>query len=328
MKSTIKSSLLLISIIIWGNCFSQSNSNISKEVIRFSDEIKKSIKKYSMVSNEIDWKQLEQTINSLEFSRKEDEDKNLIIKTYIKVLRDKGDKHSFFRTNAQIQNYKKKDSTTIFSTSKYLENNIGYLKLPAFSSYNQETTRKYANTIRNQIQQLDTTYVIKSWVVDLRNNGGGNMWPMIAGINSLMNDGIAGYFLSNKNHGKTPWIIRNGIINYSNLTINNYKIKQPNVKIAILINNKTGSSGEMTAISMIGLKNSKTFGQATAGYTTVNSSIILKDKTELYLATGYCADRNNKKYIDEIVPDQIVNGDSHNVEDLTLVEAIKWLTNK
>src|SRR5690606_21795661 len=147
------------------------------------------------------------------------------------LLFDKGDMHSFFRTPTQIQNRKNRDSATIFSTSRYLGDNIGYVQLPAFSSYNQETIRKYANTIRNQIQVLDTTYNISSWVVDLRNNGGGNMWPMLAGLNSLQEDGVTGYFLSNKKI-KSAWNIKNGKINYTNLTVNNYKIKRENAKIA------------------------------------------------------------------------------------------------
>ena len=327
MKISIKFILILVLTFTTANCYCQYTNNASKEIVRFTREIEKSIKKYSIVSNQIDWTQFTRNLDTIVFTDNEELDKRKIIKQYRVALRDQGDMHSFFRTPTQIQNRKNRDSATIFSTSRYLGENIGYIQLPAFSSYNQETIRKYANTIRNQIQELDTTYIIKSWIVDLRNNGGGNMWPMLAGINSLQDDGVTGYFLSNKKI-KSAWNIRNGKINYTNLTISNYKVNQKNPKIAVLVNKNTGSSGEMTAISLIGLPNIKTIGQPTAGYTTVNSRIYLKDGTELYLATGYCADRNKKKYIGKIIPDEIISDEDSQKEDLTLAAAMKWLQKK
>ena len=35
----------------------------------------------------------------------------------------------------------------------------------------------------------------RGWVVDLRDNTGGNMWPMLAAIAALLPDGVLGYFV-------------------------------------------------------------------------------------------------------------------------------------
>ena len=42
------------------------------------------------------------------------------------------------------------------------------------------------------------------WIVDLRNSRGGNTWPALAGIGSLLGDGITGFFVDGANHA-TPW---------------------------------------------------------------------------------------------------------------------------
>jgi len=92
-----------------------------------------------------------------------------------------------------------------------------------------------------------------------------------------------------------------------------------------LIDSKTASSGEMTAISFIGLPNVKVFGQPSAGYVTANATIHLSDGTQLNLATSNVADRTHKIYSDKIIPDVIVNIQTDSTIDETLGASKKWL---
>lgn len=82
-----------------------------------------------------------------------------------------------------------------------------------------------------------------------------------------------------------------------------YKAKNLDHKIAVLLDRRTASSGEMTAISLSGLKNSKTFGNESGGYTTANGMYELSDGSTLFLASSYCQDRNKKIYMGKIQPD-------------------------
>jgi len=47
------------------------------------------------------------------------------------------------------------------------------------------------------------------WIVDLCGNGGGNMWPMLAGIGPLLGDSIVGRFGAET--GSTRWYSRLGV---------------------------------------------------------------------------------------------------------------------
>ena len=143
------------------------------------------------------------------------------------------------------------------------------------------------------------------------------MWPMLAGLNALLEDGTTGYFLYGKI--KVPWL-------NDNKNVNTYKIKNKKTKIAVLFDSNTGSSGEMTAVSFFGLPNVKSFGQKSAGYTTANNTYFLSNGGQLLLASAYIMDRNGKSYKDELTPDVFVSDLSNTKNDQVVSTAIKWLS--
>jgi carboxyl-terminal processing protease len=61
---------------------------------------------------------------------------------------------------------------------KLLDGGIGYVIVPPHAGQNRPT---YVDSLQSQIGALDSA-VTCGWVVDLRENTGGNMWPMLAGI--------------------------------------------------------------------------------------------------------------------------------------------------
>ncbi|MFC0610168.1 S41 family peptidase [Rufibacter quisquiliarum] len=191
-------------------------------------------------------------------------------------------------------------------------------------TFDENKDIQFANTIRSIIEKIDTENTVTGWIVDLRHNGGGNMWPMIAGLNALVEDGTAGYFVQGKL--KIPWLNENGKINGKQKPVNTYKIKNKKVKIAILFDGKTGSSGEMTVVSFLRLPNVKSFGQKSAGYTTANYNFPLSNGGQLLLARTYVMDRTGKSYKGEITPDLAVSDLSNTKNDNVIKTAIEWLS--
>lgn len=94
--------------------------------------------------------------------------------------------------------------------------------------------------------------------------------------------------------------------------------------IAVLIDSFTASSGEMTAISMIGLNNVKTFGQPSAGFTTSNSTYRLSNGAILALANAYAADRKKNIYKERIYPNVHIRENTKTADD-TLEAALEWV---
>jgi hypothetical protein len=77
-------------------------------------------------------------------------------------------------------------------------------------------------------------------------------------------------------------------------------------RIAILLGPRTMSSGEMVAIALAGRSNSRTFGAATAGYTTGNAVHKLSDGALLILTETRVADRAGIPVLGPIIPDESV----------------------
>ncbi|WP_350285830.1 S41 family peptidase [uncultured Croceitalea sp.] len=222
------------------------------------------------------------------------------------ALRLLGDNHSFIS---------KEDGTYILGnllncpSSNIAEvmvpDNIGYVKVGAFSGPDIPTTIAFAENIQEEIRTQDSQE-IKGWIVDLRNNTGGNMWPMLSGLGPILGEGTAGFFVE-PDDSRTGWSYAQGsaIIGESPLVTvaEPYELINPNPKVAVLLNTAVASSGEAIAISFIGRSNTKSFGSATCGLSTANSGFNLSDGSTLFLTTASMADRNENIYGVSIEPD-------------------------
>jgi carboxyl-terminal processing protease len=302
----------------------QQSAAVSKETIQLKKEIRNTIKKNSLYKDSIDWKKTDRESDALSFSENDSVNQQILFKFFIAKLREVGDKHSFLISKKAISSISEAPAETI-PQGAYLGDGIGVIKVPGCMTFNTEKYTAFANTIKKEIEKIDTENTIEGWIVDLRHNTGGNMWPMLAGLNALIEDGTVGYFISPAVKTKQAWKSVNGKLLSGNVTISDYKIKNQSVKIAVLIDSLTGSSGEMTAISLIGLPNVKTFGHVSAGYTTANQTYHLSNGAQLLLASGYAADRTGKTYSDNIVPDVQIKVNQGTTEDEVIKAAKEWL---
>ena len=151
------------------------------------------------------------------------------------------------------------------------------------------------------------------------------MWPMLAGIGPILGVGVAGYFID-PNNNETSWLYQNGssVVGASNVTTlaNAYKLIQENPKVAVLIDQRTASSGEAIAISFVGRPKTKLFGStATCGLSTANSAFPLSNSALLILTVSFMADRNKNKFGIPVPPDEIIS------QEGILNAAINWINN-
>ncbi|MGS0747360.1 S41 family peptidase [Halpernia sp. GG3] len=213
-----------------------------------------------------------------------------------------------------------------------LNKNIGYLRIPGNNDFGAKKMDSIANNIVDEINKTNSNK-IKGWIIDLRVNTGGNMYPMIAGISDLIGDNEKlGGFVTSDNQSDGQWLLKNGNIYVdSNQVLDRKKLKKPIKKqlpIAVLISGYTASSGEMTAISLIGRNKTKLFGEESAGYTTTNQGFKIDGNSGLNLAVGYVTDRTGKVYVENVKPDfEVISGDDFdNLKyDKKIIESLKWL---
>ena len=330
MKPTF---LTLIGIFYAGITFSQVKSTESvnktesvadKPAEPFIKEIRDIVKTNSLFRDKLNWNEIDGNIKTLSVGMKTTNDTKPVIDYIISELRKVGDKHSFFMSVAATTNYSSPTKKLEGATNKLLPGDIGYINVPQFGSVNDSAMTVYAQNIQNLIKDLDTKNNIKGWIIDLRKNTGGNMYPMITGLGPLLDKGTLGYFVSNNK--KNPWkLMEKGEKMWSNNAYvpNAYKLKKRPERIALLIGGRTASSGEFTLVSFIGQDNTRLFGQPTAGYTTGNRTFILSNGSSLMLSTSNAADRDKKDHLGAINPDVLVEQSTNKDADIEI--ASKWI---
>ena len=284
----------------------------SATVTNYIKEFTGIVKQNSIFVDSLNWTLLDKDIAGFSRGLQTVAEARFVADYLIQQLRAVGDNHSFIQNKVVAEQYRKSNSNPEKPLAKLLPGNIGYISVPGFGSTNAAVSVQFATDIQDMIRELDSKSKINGWVVDLRGNTGGNMYPMIAGLGPLTGEGTLGHFIKmvDKRELTTAWFYKKGGSGAGSGTIvkvlKPYKLKNKASKVAVLIGRKTSSSGEMTAISFIGKKSSRLFGTSSGGYTTGNVSFSLSDGSNLLLASSYTADRNMKRYRKKINPDEVV----------------------
>ena len=192
-------------------------------------------------------------------------------------------------------------------------NNFGYVVLPRCSAKDNNGLQLYAADVRRILSDLSAQSP-KGWIVDLRGNTGGNMWPMLTGIGPILGDGVVGSFVAAD--GNINWFYQDGKTgtrNAEGIETVSLTMDQPGTlagvnataPVAVLIDRGTASSAEAITIAFHGRSNTRFFGSHTAGKSTAVQPFKLDDGAELYLTTAIDADRSGKPYPDGFTPDEV-----------------------
>jgi carboxyl-terminal processing protease len=195
---------------------------------------------------------------------------------------------------------------------------------------------EFAQKLHRMVMDLQSQKP-QGWIIDLRGNAGGNMWPMLAGIGAVIGEGDLGTFIS-ADGDRVTWFYKAGKAGSRTSDGKeeiSAEIKEPSFVfpnlpwVAVLFDRGTGSSGEAVAISLAGRARERSFGEPSAGFSTANDRFSLPDGAALFLCDGIEADRTGKVYADGLEPDvHIPEPESRPIEDkdAVLQAAQKWLS--
>lgn len=210
--------------------------------------------------------------------------------------------------------------------AELINKKVGYLRIPGLPMGDNV---KMSEEIRNKVCEFKQQKA-KYWIVDLRYNGGGNVYPMMEGLGSLIGDGTIAKISDFEGKTTSNWTIRDADFYYDDYLAadlpNNCKFeKLP--KVAVLISQYTASSGEAVAVAFKERPNTKFFGAKTVGLTTVTDWTPINTELIASISVGFYTDRNDKIYREYVEPDEfsdfVLTDDFK--KDETLKKAIKWL---
>lgn len=218
--------------------------------------------------------------------------------------------------------------------SKMIQRSVAYVGLPPCNTGDPQAIQAYSHALRTQINIL-TSRRARWWIIDLRLNGGGNVWPMLGGLQPMLGNGVA--FRSLQPHGveqrfgcagNTAWLEHDASRTPQFTVADVQEFVQPAVceRLAVLIGPWTMSSGEMITVALMSKPHARTFGEPTAGLTTITNFFPLSDGSILVLPTGRVAPPVGAAIVGQIQPAEIVPfGDWPLIDDATVAAALKWI---
>ncbi len=260
-------------------------------------------------SSKVNWKEIHKEMNERIQNADDFDDTYDDIRWLIEKL---GEKHSFLIEPSQFDvkagEKVKADKNIDLPKVAETKNKVTRIIVPSLNTFEhrgQDFGVLYEKTLRNIISD-NRRRSSCGWIIDLRFNEGGNMWPMLNGLGPILGPSPFGYFLL-KGDEVIPWVRQNGrIVTAFGNGPSTQKIDPPELPppaIAVLLGPQTSSSGEMVAIAFAGRANSKSFGMPSSGFTTANMPHRLADGALLVITETYVADRLRRKIEGPIVPD-------------------------
>ncbi|MCC7387709.1 MAG: hypothetical protein IT431_02975 [Phycisphaerales bacterium] len=220
-----------------------------------------------------------------------------------------------------------------------LPGGVGYLGLPPCVTGEPEQLQAYARTLRELIVSLDARGAT-GWVVDLRLNGGGNIWPMLAGLAPLLGDGPVATSIG-RAPGGGPAVATTGLegddawLDDGGGRSTQFTLAwdgpgvgpaQARSRIGVLLGPWTMSSGELVAVALASREGTRSFGEPTAGLTTATGHFPLADGSVLVLPVSRMATVGGPAIVGAIQPDEPAPfGDWPRVDDEPVRAALEWL---
>jgi len=281
------------------------------------------MERYSVKRAEVDWPALRRAARTA-VAASSSPDTVAAYAAIRAALRRLGDHHSFLMSPDDVRKLSGSEPSSATSNPspeiRILETGVGYVRIPFYEGLDSVPIRQYAIDFQERIRAVGKQ-VHCGWVVDLRGNTGGNMWPMLAGIGPVLGDGRAGTFVSPDS--AVPWGYSDGYAWEGADT--NVRVPRPLrlspkfPPVAVLTDSRTASSGEAIAISFRGRPKTRSFGDQTAGLTTGNGNFPLPDGSMLFLTTTVEADRTGQRYGGALIPDTLV------ATAAVLPVALEWL---
>jgi len=212
-------------------------------------------------------------------------------------------------------------------SGKLLPGRIGYVALPGVEDFADQYQAAGAAVIRTlQAGHPD------GWILDLRSDAGGAVWPMLGGIQPLLGSGPIGSFVSPPAPASVVRVTPTELTQGGQVAIRIPVAAQQGAStdpVVVLTGPTTASAGEFAAIVFRGRPCTTSMGSATTGVPTANAPFQLSDGATLILTTGFDADRTGHVYPDTPIKPDIEVGTNYNATwnqaDPTIRAATQWL---
>jgi len=278
------------------------------------------VKRTAYWSDTVSWARVEADVRSLARGSETAVDVYPAIRHLLLRL---GDHHSFFKAPPTVSSPTPATDTprSAFTPVDVLAlgDRIAVIRMPGYTSSDPSVARAYVADVYTKL--LNAAPRAKcGWILDLRDNGGGNMFPMLAGLAPFLGTGPLGSFMYRSGRSTSPWHARQP----TDAALPAELLSLEPARVAVITGSGTSSAGEAVTIAFRGRSNTRSFGQPTDGLSNANQTIRLSDGATIAVMAALDVDRDGNVYGTKVDPDERTdarNGD----RDPALDQARAWL---
>lgn len=176
---------------------------------------------------------------------------------------------------------------------KIIEGRYAFLSLEGFAGLDSVSADKYTDSLQHLLVNLYEQDP-DGWIIDLRDNTGGWFYAMIAGLGPVLGEGIKAYEITADGNVTPFYYIKHDSLSGKKdriLLADSAFVFQKQLPTAVLIGPKTGSAGELLALSFKGNPKTVLIGQPTYGASTGIRGLMMMDSSQLCLAQSLMTDR-------------------------------------
>jgi carboxyl-terminal processing protease len=253
------------------------------------------------------------------------------------AVRELGDRHSYLQSPAVTRTLQKtavSNARTGAAPTAPLGERLGRvvrLQVPGFAGGTPVEQVAFAETLHDIIQTHDAAQAC-AWVIDLRQNSGGNLWPMLAGLGPLLGERELAASVYPDGRRVAVWYRdgQAGFGDYTQLRVRAPYHPRSAKPVAVLVGGGTASSAEVLAVALRGRPETRSFGAPTRGLSAGNRTFPLADGASLVLTVAATSDAAGRLLEGPFVPDQLLTGGreaggTQASADGPLEAAVAWL---
>lgn len=311
------------------------------------DSIISIAKTHSLYANKVNWDSVEHEMHR----RLEGDSVEAIIRPVEYLLAQLGDFHGALLMNGRRYNsFYKTDyhypvSMKVMNAihakgsivaGEMLEKEVAYLRIPHFYVSDPNQVSGYTNMVREKICELKSREP-KGWIIDLRLNIGGNMYPMFAGLGELFPEIHLGGDSKDGKAYHSRWYNEDGNFHMWNspmtdipLTCNPERVNvNDSLRVVFLTGRYTSSSGEAVASAFKSQKNIRLIGEITSGWSSTTGWFPISDQIIFLPSVAWFMSPDSTLHRDGVEPDLLVV-EEFDLEAMTrgttIGQGIKWIT--
>jgi len=261
---------------------------------RIVDEAVRLIRAHALNAERIEWEQAQADIAR---EMKQVHTADAAYAVIGQVLAKLGDRHSGLLPPRDFQRFSSEGKPS-FTPVVEVRERVGIVSVPAFSGTEKTAAAAFARELAQAIAAR-ARQASCGWVVDLRGNQGGSMWPLLSGLYPLLGHATPGYF-RDRDGRQNAWKLASPGVSIPDLFA---------APVVVVTSGKTASSGEAVAIAFRGRAKARSVGQPTFGVSTSNGMYPLPGGARLKLTDARFVDRTGQAYGDAVMPDEVVPED-------------------